>query len=162
MINSPQPISNALTINVTGKNGSGRPTGLHQKLTTNAEYVIRFADRTHKHLFNNGALTPATAGAIWRARSDLMDDSVIAESARWGDFRVDVDPGRWTSGNFALYTKNNHYLPDQAWILRAYIVRRGTVLLGQLRARGLYPATAAPVFAQHGGNLPLNATLPNQ
>ncbi len=160
VINSPQPISNALTINVTGKNGSGRPTGLHQKLTTNAEYVIRFADRTHKHLFNNGALTPATAGAIWRARSDLMDDSVIAESARWGDFRVDVDPGRWTSGNFALYTKNNHYLPDQAWILRAYIVRRGTVLLGQLRARGLYPATAAPVFAQHGGNLPLNATLP--
>jgi hypothetical protein len=159
VINSPQPISNALNINVTGKNGSNRPTGLHQRLALNTEYVVRFADRTHKHLFNSGALTRTTASAIWRARSDLMDGSVIAESARWGDFRVDVDPGRWTSADFALYTKNDHYLPDQAWILRAYIPRRGLVLLNQLRSRGLYPATDAPVFAQHGGNVPLNFAL---
>ena len=88
-----------------------------------------------------------------------MDGSVIAESARWGDFRVDVDPGRWASANFALYTKNDHYLPDQLYILRAYIPRRGLVLLNQLRSRGLYPATEAPVFAQHGGNVPLNFAL---
>ena len=108
---------------------------------------MRFADRAHQHLFNGGPLSPAAADRTWRTRSVLMDDAIIAESARWGDFRRDVDDGPWTSGDFDLYTKNDHYLPDQAWILGTYIPGRTDVVLGQLRSRGLYPATDAPVFA---------------
>ena len=151
--NTPRPLSNALDVNVTGRNGSGRPSGLHQDLTANPEYVMRFADRAHKHLFNGGALTPATLNAIWRARSDLMDEAVVAESARWGSFRYDVDPGRWQQADFARYTRNEHYLPTQEWILGTYLPRRGGVLLRQLRSRGLYPSTNAPTFRQFGGYL---------
>ncbi|NIP92536.1 MAG: hypothetical protein GWO24_03330, partial [Akkermansiaceae bacterium] len=124
VINNPQPLSAALLVNVTGRNGSNRPSGLHQALTRNPEYVMRFADRAHRHLFNDGALSRTTAGAIWRARSDLMDRAIVAESARWGDFRHDVDPGRWQSSDFARFTRDDHYLPDQAWIVGSYIPRR--------------------------------------
>ncbi len=158
-INNPQPLSNALNTNMTSRNGTGRPSGLHQDLVANAEYRMRFADRAHRHLFNGGALSPTTAGAIWRARSDLMDRAVVAESARWGDFRYDVDPGRWQQSDFDRYTRNDHYLEDQAWILRTYIPRRGSVLLNQLRSRGLYPATSAPRFRQQGGNVALGQAL---
>ncbi|MCH2064447.1 MAG: lamin tail domain-containing protein [Roseibacillus sp.] len=159
VINNPQPLSNALNTNVTNRNGTGRPSGLHQDLVANAEYRMRFADRAYRHLFNGGALSPTTAGAIWRARSDLMDRAVVAESARWGDFRYDVDPGRWQRSDFDRYTRNDHYLEDQAWILRTYIPRRGSVLLNQLRGRGLYPATSAPRFRQQGGNVALGQAL---
>ena len=159
VINNPQPLSNALNVNVTGRNGTGRPSGLHQDLTANPEYRMRFADRTHRHLFHGGALSPGTAGAIWRARSDLMDQAVITESARWGDFRYDIDSGRWQASDFARYTKNEHYLEAQAWILGTYIPRRGAVLLNQLRDRGLYPDTNAPRFRQHGGNVALGQAL---
>ena len=165
VINTPQPLSNALNINVTGRNGSGRPSGLHQDLTANPEYVMRFADRAHKHLFNGGALTPVTLNAIWRNRSDLMDKAVVAESARWGSFRYDVDPGRWQQSDFARYTRNEHYLATQSWILGTYLPRRGGLLLRQLRSRGLYPATNAPTFRQFGGHLapgqPLTMSNPN-
>ena len=88
-----------------------------------------------------------------------MDRAVVAESARWGDFRYDVDPGRWQQSDFDRYTRNDHYLEDQAWILRTYIPRRGSVLLNQLRSRGLYPATSAPRFRQQGGNVALGQAL---
>ncbi|MDZ7371904.1 MAG: CotH kinase family protein, partial [candidate division KSB1 bacterium] len=34
------------------------PQWLHQQLTANAEYRLRFADRVYKHFFNDGPLTP--------------------------------------------------------------------------------------------------------
>ena len=159
VINNPQPLSNALNINVTGRDGTGRPSGLHQDLSANAEYRLRFADRVHRHLFNGGALSPAIAGSLWRARSDLMDQAVVAESARWGDFRYDVDSGRWQPRDFARYTRNQHYREDQAWILRSYIPQRGAVLLEQLRSRNLYPLTEAPRFRQHGGRVAVGQAL---
>lgn len=159
VINNPQPLSNALNVNVTGRDGNGRPSGLHQDLSANAEYRMRFADRVQLHLFNGGALSPETAGSIWRTRSDLMDEAIIAESARWGDFRYDVDPGRWRPADFARYTRNEHYLQDQAWILRSYIPRRGAILLEQLRNQNLYPRTEAPRFRQHGGTIATGQAL---
>jgi len=150
-ISNPNPLPAALTADV--------------KLVANTEYLLRFADRAHKHLHNGGALSPTTAGVTWETRSDLMDNAIIAESARWGDFRVDVDPGNWLSTDFALFTKNGHYLPDQTWIVGTYIPQRGDVLLGQLRSRGFYPATDPPDFSQHGGavaiDFPLSITNPN-
>ncbi|RPF87059.1 MAG: hypothetical protein CBB78_009885, partial [Roseibacillus sp. TMED18] len=93
------------------------------------------------------------------ARSDLMDQAVVAESARWGDFRYDTDSGRWQPDDFARYTPNQHYRQDQAWILRSYIPQRGAVLLEQLRSRNLYPLTEAPRFRQHGGSVAVGQAL---
>ena len=74
----------SLNLNVTGKNGNNRPTGVHQDLVGNADYLMQFADRAHAMFFNDGPFSPTGSEAIWRRRSDEMDVAIVAESARWG------------------------------------------------------------------------------
>jgi hypothetical protein len=150
----PDFFSTTLATNVTGKNGNRRPTGLQRQLERNEEYRLRYADHVRAHFFNGGPLTPERAAAMWTARSPAMTTALVAESARWGDFRRDVLPGRWRSDQFDLYTRDDHYLPLLAWLLETYLPRRSAIVLGQLRARDLYPDTDAPDFAQHGGTVP--------
>ena len=158
-IQSPNPISNALLTDVTNKNGNQRPTGIHQKLKNNNWYRLKFADHIRKHLFNGGPLSPEGAKTIWKKRSDSLEMAIIAESARWGDFRRDVDAGRWSPSQFDLYTKNNHYKQTQNWIFESYFPNRTDILLDQLRLRGLYPDTESPNFSQHGGQVVSDYTL---
>ena len=148
-------IAGALNINVTGRNNrNNRASGIHQDLTKNAEYRLRFADRAHAALFNNGPLSPTGATAIWRRRSDEMDDAIVAESARWGDYRRDVQSaGGWQNSNYELYTKDDQYLATQNYIIETHLKQRPNILLNQLRARNLYPSVAAPVYAQNGNSL---------
>ena len=148
-------IAGALNINITGRNNrNNRASGIHQDLTKNAEYRLRFADRAHTALFNNGPLSPTGATTIWRRRSDQMDDAIVAESARWGDYRRDVQSaGGWQNSNYELYTKDDQYLATQKYIIETHLQQRPSILLNQLRARNLYPAVAAPVYAQKGNSL---------
>lgn len=148
------PISGALTIDRTGLNGNNRPTGIHQDLAKNAEYRLRFADRAHAAFFNNGYLSPVGAEAIWRRRSDTMDLAIVAESARWGDYRRDVQAaGGWQSSDFELYDRDEDYLPIQTYITGTYLQQRPAIYLDQLRARNLYPDTDAPVYSQNAASL---------
>lgn len=114
------------------------PLFLHQDLTGNAEYRIRWADRVHRHLFNNGAFT-ATA---WQNRinklAGVVDDAIIAESARWGDAKVASPKTRQT------------WINAQNTLLN-YLPLRTPVVLNQLRADGLYPSLDAPVVTPFGG-----------
>ena len=98
------------TANVTGYNYDNCPTRLFQKARLNSEFKLMFADRLHKHLFNDGPLTTANALSIWTGISDINDGVVVAESARWADYR-------------GAYTVNDHYLPHQAWIINTYFSR---------------------------------------
>jgi hypothetical protein len=86
------------------------PTGLYNSLVGIEEFRIRFGDRVHKHLFNGGALTPEQTAARWTKRANEIDLAVIAESARWGDYRRDVQ--QYSSGPYYLYTRNVFWLPD--------------------------------------------------
>lgn len=155
-------LSNALNINVTGRNNrNNRASGIHQDLTQNADYRLRFADRTHAAVFNGGPLSATGAAEIWTRRSTAMDTAIIAESARWGDYRRDIQAaGGWQQTNYQLYTKNDHYLPAQNFVLNTYLPQRPDILLAQLRARGLYPSAAAPLYSQTGSLLTM--TNPNR
>jgi hypothetical protein len=130
-----------LTKNITGTNNANRPSGLHQDLTTNAEYRLRFADAVHKHFFNDGVLTPAGVRSLWDARVDELSTALVAEAARWGDSK----------------RANNPYTPDDEWMTEVNLLRnsyfpaRTNIVLNQLRSRGLYPSVVAPAFNQHGG-----------
>ena len=158
--NGTTPITGALTLNVTGKNGNNRPTGVHQDLTGNAEYVMQFADRAHAMFFNGGLFTPTGAEAIWRRRSDEMDVAIVAESARWGDYRVHVQAAsNWSQSDYDLYTRDDHYFPNQTWITGTYLQQRPAIVLQQLRDRNLYPDVDAPVYGQVGAVLTM--TNPN-
>ena len=149
--NPPNFFETSLATDVTTNNGSRRPTGLQQRLARNAQYRQRYADRAHAHFFNGGPLTPERSAAIWTARSSSMTKAIVAESARWGDFRRDVSPGRWTDDDFDLYTRDEHYLPTLQWLVETYIPQRTDIVLEQLRDRNLYPNASAPVMSQHGG-----------
>jgi hypothetical protein len=69
---------------------SDTASGLHSKLVANSQYRLDFADRVHRHLFNDGALTPERVEDRWLRRSREVELAVVAESARWGDYRRDV------------------------------------------------------------------------
>jgi hypothetical protein len=157
---NPAPLTDSLNANVTVKNGTNRPTGIHQDLALNAEYRLAFADTAHAALFNDGPFSPVGAEAIWRRRSDDMDLAIVAESARWGDFRRDVETGsQWTSSQYDLYTRDDHYLPVQQWLTGTYLQQRPAVFLNQLRARNLYPSVDAPLYTQNSATLTM--TNPN-
>lgn len=130
---------------------SDTPSGLHTKLMANPEYRLAFADRVHKHLFNGGALTPEVVQSNWLKRARQVERAVVAESARWGDYRRDVHP--FQSGPYELYTRDNHWRAEQNRLLTEYFPRRTSILLGQLHASGLYPETAPPAVSQFGGRV---------
>jgi hypothetical protein len=118
------------------------PFRLAQSLMTNPEYRLAFADRAQKHLFNDGALTPKAAADRWLKRAKEVDLAMIAESARWGYYR------RRTP-----FTRNDDWMAEQRRLLTAYFPRRTQIVIDQLRAVGLYPSIAAPVFNQRGGKV---------
>jgi len=140
-------VMEALGANVTGKNDNGGPTGLHQRLADNTEYRMLFADHVHRHFFNDGILTPDVATALYQLRLDEVDRAVVAESARWGDNH------RSTS-----YTRDIDWIRERNWLINEYFPQRTGIVLNQIKARGWYPNTDAPVFRingsyKHGGRI---------
>jgi len=122
------------------------PWWLHLQLVDNDEYKLRFADRVHRHLFNDGVLTPDNAVALLNDRKTEMELAIIAESARWGDY-ITATPR----------TRDDDWLPAVNSILDDYLQAspntRRDVVVGQLESVGWYPAVDAPSFSQHGGSL---------
>ena len=139
-----------------GTSPSSDPTGLLSYLDDIEEFRIHFGDRVHKHLFNGGALTPERNAQRWTRRADEIDLAVIAESARWGDYRRDVHS--YSSGPYYLYTKNEYWIPEKRRLLEQYFPYRTSRALSQFRSLGFYPSVDAPVFringsTQHGGRI---------
>ncbi|MBL7189994.1 MAG: CotH kinase family protein [Phycisphaerae bacterium] len=93
-----------LNENVTGRDNAGGPSRLQQRLAQNAEYRLLFADHVHRHFFNEGALTPKGAIALYRIRLNDVDRAAVGESARWGDNQID---------RFA----HIRYMRDPHWLL---------------------------------------------
>ncbi|MCP4261373.1 MAG: hypothetical protein GY774_28310, partial [Planctomycetes bacterium] len=135
---------------------SADPTGLFNYLDDIEEFKVRFGDRIHKHLFNEGALTPQRNIQRWLKRADELELAVIAESARWGDYRKDMHS--YSSGPYRLYTKNDFWIIEKNRLINDYFPRRTDIAVNQFRSRGLYPPIDAPEFRidgsyQHGGQI---------
>jgi len=130
-----------------GGGSSDVPSGLFTKLDDNAQYRLDFADRVHRHMIApGGALTRAGASARWQSFVNLLDNPIVAESCRWGDYRRDVH--QYLDGTFALYTRETHWLQENDRMLNSYFVNRPAIVLGQLRAAGLYPNLDAPEYRE--------------
>ena len=110
------------------------PQWLHQKLTSNAEYRQRFADRAYKHFFNNGVLTPNKAEERFMARKGDVEMAIIAESARWGD-----------TGGY-LRTKNDNWLPEIEDLCERFFPVRTDIVIDQLIDVDLYKNIAVPQY----------------
>ena len=127
----------------TGHNNSGKPTGFQHRLMTSGEYKLIFADIVRREFFNGGELSPSRTMAHYRRRLDIIDHAVRAESARWGDSKRPGQP----------YTRGNEWMAERDRILRSYLRRRTSIVFRQFQDRGWYPATEAPDFSRHGGNV---------
>lgn len=131
-----------VTSSVLAENNSKRPSELFQLFLQNAQFKKLFADRVQKHCFHGGALTPEVAAARWMKRSEEIDTAIIAESARWGDYRRDVH--RFTSaGPFYLYDRQ-FWLDEQSFLLKTYFPNRTATFIDQLKAASLFLSLDAP------------------
>lgn len=117
------------------------PQWVWQKMWANPEFKLRVADRVQKLMFDDGVLTPAQNAARLMIRKTQIDRAVVGESARWGDAKVGTP---YTRDTWVTAINN---------VLNNWFPQRHSIVLGQLKAKGLYPSVAAPTFNQHGGNI---------
>ena len=124
----------------------------------NPGFRMKVADRLQKHFFNGGAMTTANNLARMQSFRDLLDLPIVAESARWGDVNT---------GNplVVTFNRDDHWRSEMNWFRDTYIPGRNATILTQMGAIGMWPATTAPAYSQHGGNVPsgyqLTVTDPN-
>jgi hypothetical protein len=138
---------------ITGTNRTGihqynKPSNFYAHLRSNAEFCMMFADHAHRHLYNDGALTPEKNKARYKVMSDFIDRAIVGESARWGD-----------SSRSLPYTRDVEWVTERDRLLDQYFPERTNVAIGFLRGTSpkLYPGINAPVFSinssyQHGGH----------
>jgi hypothetical protein len=131
------------------------PPRLFHKLSESPEFRVAFGDRVHRHLAGRGALAPETAAQRFRVLSQLLDSAIVAESARWGDYRRDVH--RYKVEPYELYTRDDHWRPEIQRLLTDYFPRRTAVLLKQFQEAELYPRLEAPVSRIQSGHIVLSA-----
>lgn len=110
-------------------------------LQDSPEFRLRFADRAHRALFNDGPLTPINARALYDEVTAQHRIILNPEAARWGNQHGgNRDVSDW-EGEY-----NN--------IVNNWFPVRDDLFLDSLRSANLYPGIEAPVYSQHGGSLP--------
>ena len=124
------------------------PFALSQRLRSDPEFRLAFADRVQRHCFGSGSLTPQASIARWKRRAEELNLAILAESARWGYVRRSQP-----------FTRDRDWMTEQQRLLDTYFPRRTEVVLQQLRIAGLYPKLDPP--AMRVGSNPTE-TLPVQ
>lgn len=119
------------------------PALIYSRLRLHPEFQLLFADRVEKHLLHDGALSAAGSTARFLERADELERAVLAESARWGDYRRPTP-----------YTRDGEWARERSRLINAYFPVRPGILLTQLRGLRLYPSIDAPALSQDGGDVP--------
>jgi hypothetical protein len=112
------------------------PGRIFQRLRQNESFRALFSDTARRLLAEDGPLGVPAVTALWDELGRTLDGVVVAESARWGDNRRDVNP--YSEGPYELYTVNGHYLPEDRRVRDEWLPRRTAIVIAQLRAAGLY------------------------
>ncbi len=132
-----------VTNDLTLKNDSNAPTGIHNKLMASPEYKQRFNDHVQKMLRNGGLLTPTAAAAVYMGRVNQVDRAMVGESARWGDNHDDgVD----------THTYAEWRATQDGMATNFFNIRTNTIL-SQYTSRSWLISLAAPNLSQNGGTV---------
>jgi hypothetical protein len=135
------------------------PPRLFHKLSENREFRMFFADRVQRLLFNGGPLSPEPATKRYKALSDTIRDAVVAESARWGNYRRDLH--QYKVGPFEFYKPDEHWEPEVKRLLSVYFAQRPAHFVAMLRQRGLYPRIDPPNWQLKNGLITLSSKSSN-
>lgn len=130
-------------------------TKMFSSLSQNDDFKLLVADRIQKHFFNDGALIPEKNAARYEKLASAIDTAMIAESARWGDYRKEF------GGESVTYTLNDHWLPRRNNLMTNYFPKRTNIVYEQFNTAGYIPTTSAPVYNSLGGELtePVDLTI---
>jgi hypothetical protein len=132
------------------------PTKFHHPLKDNEEYRLLFGDHLHRAFFNGGVLAVDKAepewdpehpsrnlpAALWMEITNEIETALIAESARWGDYR-----------RATPYTVAKDFQDLRESLLENWFPQRSEIVLDQFRDQGVYPEIEAPVFSEAGGRV---------
>ena len=124
-----------LSTDMTGTNSASSPAQLWVALMTDPDFKAAAKARVAEIFADDGPLGVEAATARFEARIDEVDGAVIAESARWGDYRRDVYC--YASAPCSLYTVGEYWEVEKARLLDDYLPQRTAVVQAQLAARGL-------------------------
>ncbi len=96
------------------------PQWIHQQLMGSRLYRLRFAELSHQHFFGGGALSDSSVLARWDTRVSEVRPLILAESARWGDFKI--DPARTLQDwHWAVTFVRDNFLPIRTPIVIKYL-----------------------------------------
>ena len=133
------------TPGVFGRSAGDGPGSLFSLLfkAGNPEFRSLLADRIHKHYFNDGAMTPGKTIPRLQERCDELNSPFYSEAIRWN------------------YSTHSSWTSAKNSAISGILPGRTASALNQFRSAGFYPATVAPAFNQHGGDVPsgFNLTL---
>ncbi|MEZ5328719.1 MAG: CotH kinase family protein [Verrucomicrobiales bacterium] len=113
------------------------PPRIFQKLRSRPEFRLLLAERVRLHCSGNGALSPQASTNRFAFRAREIEQAIVAEAARWGDYRRDVDS--YKTGPFELYTPDDFWQVEIERLKKDYFPIRTERLIDQLRAAGLDP-----------------------
>jgi hypothetical protein len=121
-------------VDITNPDGFSRtgnpinpPDGVFTDLRAHPEFQARVAERAALHFGPGGALTDAAMQAAYAEVAIRVELSLIAESARWGDY----------SG--LDWTLDADWIPERDRILDSFLNGRAARVEAQLRAQGILP-----------------------
>jgi len=139
------------TADVTGKNTNNHPGEIFYSLLDNSEYRVLLADRIQHNFFNGGPLTTEGALPLWEERTAQVYQALVAESARWGDNRRDVNR---RTGPYMLYTRDKQWATERERVVNTILPVRNETTFNQYKSRGWAGTIAAPDFSTREGALP--------
>jgi hypothetical protein len=122
-------------------------TGLFDDLIEVPEFRVRFGDRIQEHFSGDGAFTPAASSGRWNARAEQLRNAIVAESARWGDYRRDVHPRGVAP---LLYRRDQAWIPEVDRVSNEFLPGRTDFVFDQYVALGWIPSIKAPEFRVNG------------
>ncbi|MCU0780636.1 MAG: lamin tail domain-containing protein, partial [Akkermansiaceae bacterium] len=125
-------------LSLTNKN---LPDGVFGALMVHPDFQVLFRDRAYRHLFHEGALTPAKAAGYYDLRANEIQTAIIAETARWQPV-TSVGPLPWD--------RDGEWTVERNYLMNTYFPQRSAVQMNQFRSRGWYPVEA-PEISQRGG-----------
>ena len=119
------------------------PLEIHTALKNeSADYRLLFSDAVHR-LFTDeaGAFQPAPARARWFKMARGIEQSVVGESARWGDLLRPDQP----------YVLEDHWKPAVRRVSELFLEQRPGIITSQLQSDGVISGVATPTLGEQSG-----------
>lgn len=124
-----------LSTDMTGANALDSPAQLWIALLSDPTFKEAVSARAAELLAEDGALGVTASSERFASRITEIEGAVLAESARWGDYRDEVFC--YSSPPCPSYTVDEHWAVERARIEDEYLPQRTDIFAAQLTARGL-------------------------